>query len=111
MSASFGRPFDELGFEKMGPGSRFMKDFESHKRDFGYSPNRDQDYNIDLDHIYEINLVIPGAATSTCYDSDESVVRLSGQVQSQRRRNLANYLSATRCWNSLSQLYQRYSPC
>jgi molecular chaperone DnaK (HSP70) len=63
MSATFGRTFDGLRFEKIGPGSRFMKD---------------QEYSINLDQVYEINLVIPGAADSAHYDSDESVVKLTG---------------------------------
>ena len=70
MSKNFGQHFDMMKFEKIGPGSRFMKDFESHKRDFGYSSN--------LDLVYEINLVIPGARDSEVYDEDESVVKLTG---------------------------------
>lgn len=78
MSATFGRKFDDLSFEKIGPGSRFMKEFESFKRDFGYSSSRGPDYSIDLETFYEINLVIPRAKDSTHYDSDESVVKLQG---------------------------------
>jgi hypothetical protein len=88
MLETFGSAFESLTFEKTGPGSRFMKEFESHKRDFGYSPNHDQDYNIDLDHPYEINLVIPGATDSAHYDSDESVIKFSGSVH-----------SASVCWS------------
>ncbi|KAF1844825.1 actin-like ATPase domain-containing protein [Cucurbitaria berberidis CBS 394.84] len=72
MSRTFGQRFEILKFEKTGPGSRFMKDFESHKRDFGYSSN--------LDQIYEINLVIPGAQDSASYDTDESIVKLNGHA-------------------------------
>jgi hypothetical protein len=70
MSRTFGTLFDNLRFEKIGPGSRFMKDFESCKRDFGHSN--------DLDREYEINLVIPGAPDSAFYDSEESIVKLVG---------------------------------
>lgn len=70
MVKTFGRRFEDMKFEKTGPGSRFMKDFESHKRDFGYSTDNDQ--------IYEINLVIPGARDSDVYDTDESIVKLNG---------------------------------
>ena len=70
MTRIFGQRFEELKFEKIGPGSRFMKDFESNKRDFGYSSN--------LDQVFEINLVIPGASDSEHYNSEESVVKLDG---------------------------------
>jgi molecular chaperone DnaK (HSP70) len=70
MSSTFGQNFDTMKFEKIGPGSRFMKDFESHKRDFGYSDN--------LDHVYEINLVIPFARDSEVYDTDECIIKLTG---------------------------------
>ncbi|KAF2131051.1 hsp70-like protein [Dothidotthia symphoricarpi CBS 119687] len=73
MSQTFGRKFDQLKFEKKGPGSRFMKEFECHKRDFGYSDNL-------LDQLYELNLVIPQAEDSEFYDGDESVVKLNGRT-------------------------------
>lgn len=71
MSRKFGANFDRLKFEKKGPGSRFMKDFEVNKRDFGSSD--------DLDQVYEINLVMPGVSYSDHYDDDESVVKLTGR--------------------------------
>ncbi|KAF2812375.1 actin-like ATPase domain-containing protein [Mytilinidion resinicola] len=71
MSRKFGASFDNLKFEKKGPGSRFMKDFEGHKKDFGSSD--------DLDQVYEINLVMPGVSYSIVYDDDECVVKLTGR--------------------------------
>ncbi|KAI9675985.1 MAG: hypothetical protein M1822_008371 [Bathelium mastoideum] len=69
MSGKFGSAFDNLKYEKRGPGSAFMKDFEEHKCDFGSSD--------DLDHIYEIRLVMD-VPDSEYYDQDESVVKVTG---------------------------------
>jgi len=66
MSKKFGHAFDNLSYEKTGPGSSFMKAFESHKRDFG----SDSLY----DH-YEVALVIPGAQDSVNYIEEESMVK------------------------------------
>jgi molecular chaperone DnaK (HSP70) len=66
----FGQQFADLRFEKTGPGSRFMKDFESLKRDFGSSD--------DPDRVDDVSLVMPGAEDSEFYDTDESVVKLKG---------------------------------
>lgn len=74
MSNNFGAQYDQLRAEKTGPGSRFMKDFEQHKHDFGSSKN--------LDDPYEVNLVMHGAGSSQFYDPDESVVKLNGYVGS-----------------------------
>lgn len=70
MSQTFGKAFDDLKFDKKGPGSRFMIEFEGHKKDFGSST--------DLNKVYEINLVMPQAEESANYDSDECVVKLTG---------------------------------
>ena len=70
MTEKFGKHFDDLGFEKKGPGSRFMKDFESHKHDFGYVD--------DLDAVHEMMLVMPGVRSSEFYDAEESTVKVTG---------------------------------
>lgn len=75
MSRKFGPAFSKLKYEKRGPGSTFMKDFEEHKCDFGSSDN--------LDHIYEIRLVMP-VPNSENYDEDESVVKVTGWVEPSR---------------------------
>lgn len=69
MSRKFGAAFDNLNPDKKRPGSRFMKDFEGHKRDFGFSSKSDQKF--------EIELVIPGAKDSDIYDKDNSIVILT----------------------------------
>jgi hypothetical protein len=70
MSKKFESPFDNgVKFEKKGPGSKFMKGFESAKRDFGRSSDHDQEF--------ECSLLIPGARDSQYYDSDECLVKVS----------------------------------
>jgi len=66
MSKKFGPAFDNLPYEKTGPGSRFMKEFESHKRDFG---------SASLYEDYEVTLIIPGAQDSVNYEGDEKLVK------------------------------------
>jgi hypothetical protein len=66
MSRKFGSKFDSLKFEKKGPGSQFMKEFETAKRDFR-GPN-------DTTEEFEIPLVIRGAQDSQYYDTDMSYV-------------------------------------
>ncbi|KAJ5176311.1 uncharacterized protein N7482_002188 [Penicillium canariense] len=66
MLKMFGEGFEKIKFEKKGPGSRFMKDFEGHKRDFGAMNHSDQ--------TFEVELVIPGAWDSAHYDSENSMV-------------------------------------
>ncbi|CAG7995699.1 unnamed protein product [Penicillium salamii] len=72
MSKRFGKAFDNMSPDKKRPGSRFMKDFESHKRDFGSSSN--------LDQKLEIELVIPGAKDSDIYDEDNSLVLVTNRT-------------------------------
>lgn len=70
MSEKFGDNFDYLlSFEKKGPGSRFMKEFEAVKRDFGNSDEPHQ--------TFEIPLNMHGVKDSDIYDTDESVVILT----------------------------------
>jgi hypothetical protein len=59
--------------EKKAPGSKFMREFETAKRDFG-PRNAGQSF--------EMSLVIPGAEDSKYYNVEESVVKVSWQVNS-----------------------------
>lgn len=65
MKQKFGAAFESLAYEKKGPGSRFMKDFESRKRDFGSSLLADS---------CEVMLPMSNVPESTFYDPDESSV-------------------------------------
>jgi hypothetical protein len=67
MENKFGRAYTNLNWEKRGPASRFMKDFEGHKRDFGKSTGA-TDY-------YEMSLVMD-APDSDHYDRDDALVKL-----------------------------------
>lgn len=69
MARKFGELFTLLGQDKIGPGSRFMKEFESHKKHFGAS---------ELDD-FEVTLNMPGGETLSTdnYDWSEKVVRFS----------------------------------
>lgn len=64
----FGQEFKELSFDKKGPGSRLMREFELIKRDFGaiHDPNQE----------FEVTLVMK-AKDSMNYDKDESLVKFS----------------------------------
>lgn len=68
METESGPSYTRLSWGKRSPSGRFMKDFESHKRDFGKSN--------DPWKAYEMELVMPGAPKSRYYDTDESVVKL-----------------------------------
>lgn len=83
MYEKFGDDFKKLKFEKKGPGSRFMKDFEGYKRDFGSSS--------DLDQAYELQLVMSKVPNSPYYDNEESVVKLTGQVMSRTSYGMGYY--------------------
>ncbi|OBT74750.1 hypothetical protein VF21_06621 [Pseudogymnoascus sp. 05NY08] len=69
LSRRFGAPFDTLPISKKGPGSRFMKSFESSKRDFG----RDDDDD-DIRELTDLKLDIPD---SEFYDEEEQFVKLT----------------------------------
>jgi hypothetical protein len=69
MSARFGTDFDDLPAKKIGPGSRFMKEFESLKRDFGGSRNAQTSF--------EVPLVMKNVEYSDNYDTDESMVKFT----------------------------------
>lgn len=68
MSQKFGKAFDNINPDKKRPGSRFMKEFEGHKRDFGSLSQTDQKF--------EVELVIPGVKDSDIYDKDNSIVKI-----------------------------------
>jgi hypothetical protein len=69
MSSTFGSSFDNLPFGLIGPGSKFMKEFEITKRDFGSSSRRNE--------IFEIPLVMREVEESANYDPDEGNVRFN----------------------------------
>jgi hypothetical protein len=74
MSNTFGSAFYErVPFEKKGPGSRFMRDFEWAKRGFA-GPTA-------YLHDYECTLAIPGASDSVHYDTEEHRVKFARSVQ------------------------------
>lgn len=64
MEERFGPLFTSLSYQKTGVGSKFMTQFESIKRDFGFS-KRSRQYLLDL------NL---GCEDSQWYRSDENEV-------------------------------------
>lgn len=68
METKFGNAYTSLSWEKRGPASRLMKDFEGHKRDFGKSR--------DVRRVYELQVFMKKATDSTCYDEDEGIVKL-----------------------------------
>ncbi|KXS95922.1 hypothetical protein AC578_5199 [Pseudocercospora eumusae] len=68
MENKFGNAYKDLSWEKRGPASRLMKDFEAIKRDFGKSD----------DHlrIYEAQVYMRDAPDSDYYDEDDGIVTL-----------------------------------
>ena len=68
MGNKFGAAFTSLDWSKKGPASRFMKDFEGHKRDFGK--------NNDPRKKYELQLYMRGVPESAYYNDDEGLVQL-----------------------------------
>lgn len=75
MESKFGKAYMSLSWEKPGPASRLMKDFEGHKRDFGKSR--------DVRRVYELQLFMKQASDSAFYDEDEGIVKL-GYMDLQR---------------------------
>ena len=69
MEDTFETSYTNLPWDKRGPASRFMKDFEGHKRDFG-TPD-------DLSEIFVLNLVMKDAEDSDNYDTDDHTVRIT----------------------------------
>lgn len=73
MAQNFGDNFmTRVAFEEKGPGSRFMKDFESAKRDFGHTDNPHQ--------TFDMTLNIPGQKKCRNYDPDKSQVTITRSV-------------------------------
>lgn len=68
MEKTFGQAYKSVIWEKRAPASRFMKEFEGHKRDFGKST--------DPSRYYEMELSMPRAADSKHYDSEQTMVKL-----------------------------------
>ncbi|CAK1359214.1 unnamed protein product [Cercospora beticola] len=68
MEKKFGAAYTNLKWEKRGPASRLMKDFESHKRDFGKSK--------DAKRFYEMQLYMEDVAESKYYDEDDFMVKI-----------------------------------
>ncbi|KAK4609911.1 Heat shock protein 12B [Fulvia fulva] len=67
MEQKFGDAYMNLSWQKRGPASRLMKDFEGHKRDFGNSQ--------DPDKYYKMQCFMRDAEDSKYYD-DDGVVRI-----------------------------------
>ncbi|KAK5719921.1 hypothetical protein LTR15_007194 [Elasticomyces elasticus] len=68
MEKRFGDSYTRLAWDKRGPASIFMKDFESHKRDFG-TPRSASD-------CYEMTLVMDGVQDSKYYETQTSEVKI-----------------------------------
>jgi hypothetical protein len=68
LSKWFGSSFDDLPFSQKGPGSKFMVSFETYKKSFGLSDDRD------IREIGPIKLDLPN---SEHYDEDERLVILT----------------------------------
>lgn len=69
MSTNFDLAFDRLPAVKKGPGSRFMKEFELYKHDFGHLE--------DPSYVFEVPLVMRNVTDNVHYDSEESIVKFS----------------------------------
>jgi hypothetical protein len=74
MSSTFGTVFDNLPFGLKGPGSRFMKEFEIVKRDFGSNSRHDE--------TFEIPLAMRGVEESVNYEPEEGNVRFNVYILS-----------------------------
>ncbi|KAF2102746.1 actin-like ATPase domain-containing protein [Rhizodiscina lignyota] len=68
MSDTFGAAFDSVPFPKKGPGSKFMREFESIKVNFGSET---------VDQTYEIPLLLRGVQSCPNYDMEETMVKFS----------------------------------
>lgn len=66
MSKTFGEPFDKRRFEDKGPGSKFMKEFEMWRHDFGHERSPEMD----------VTLKMEGVEESGYYDEEENSVLL-----------------------------------
>jgi hypothetical protein len=61
MAMKFGQRFADLDFQKKGPGSSFMKEFESLKKDFSTKYDEDMEFRVPL--------VMDGVENPQHYDS------------------------------------------
>ncbi|CZT22028.1 related to hsp70 protein [Ramularia collo-cygni] len=67
MAGKFGPAYTNLSWEKRGPASRFMKDFEGFKRNFKTESST---------RCCEAQLFMKGLGDSHYYDADESAVKI-----------------------------------
>ena len=70
MEQKFGNSYRKLSWDKKGPRSRFMKEFEGHKRDFG-KHNLD-----DTLRYYEMPLLMKDVPESRHYDEESGLVKI-----------------------------------
>ncbi|KAL1615733.1 hypothetical protein SLS54_008863 [Diplodia seriata] len=76
MAERFGRSYTSLPPKRRGPGSSFMRSFESAKKAFGSKLlNMGDQKFIEIENIY-----MAGVYSSSHYDSDEGVVKLTWYV-------------------------------
>jgi len=68
MEKQFGTAYTNVDWVKKGPGSKFMKEFEMHKRDFGKI--------VDKNRYYEMALVMSDIPPTRHYDPEESTVKI-----------------------------------
>ncbi|GIZ37993.1 hypothetical protein CKM354_000142000 [Cercospora kikuchii] len=68
METKFGSAYTNLSWEKRGPASRLMKDFEGAKRDFGKSN--------DTSMYWELTALMRGAPDSRFYDQEDGIVNV-----------------------------------
>lgn len=68
MEKKFGTAYTNLKWDKRGPASRLMKDFEGHKRDFGKSK--------DAKRYYEMQVTLKNVPESKYYDEDDGIVKI-----------------------------------
>lgn len=69
MSERFGEAFDKLPMKRKGPGSEFMRRFETLKRDFGVSDEQDV-------HELPLNMTLDNPDPKY-FDEDERMVIIS----------------------------------
>lgn len=68
MEKTFGDAYKDLAWEKRGPSSRLMREFEVIKRDFGKPHGGD---------YYELEFIMQDVPDCDHYDSDEGIVNIS----------------------------------
>jgi hypothetical protein len=79
MQSTFGEAYTSVNRKRTGPLSRLMKEFESNKKDFGYS------------RAYDENLTLTmNAPSSEHYDNEEGLVKFPEWVKTMRPFLLPN---------------------